>query len=181
MSRKASSPDGRGRRFEALLLPEFGFLAHVARSMSRSEAEAEDLAQEVALKAFVALDRFDGRHPRAWLFTIARNAAITRDARRRHALLGDHDLLDTYASRSHASADPESLVVDAAMEDTIARALDGLPPVFRAVVDLVDVDGMLYKEAADFLEIPVGTVMSRLHRGRRRIREALVGLCPEAR
>lgn len=74
------------QRFEELIVPQMPFLARIARSMSRSAAEAEDLAQDTLVKAFRAMDGFDGRHPKAWLARIARNTAINRDQRNREFL-----------------------------------------------------------------------------------------------
>ena len=158
--------------FEALIVPEVDFLARVARSMSRSSAEAEDLAQDTLLKAYRALDRFDGRHPRAWLYRIARNTAINRDQRNRDLLFGEGEHADVAADEI---SEPENQVVTPIIDHELKTALDGLPASFRLVLQLVDVEGMRYQEAADMLEVPVGTVMSRLHRARRRLRAALVG------
>jgi RNA polymerase sigma-70 factor, ECF subfamily len=162
------------RRFEELIVPELGFLARVARAMSRSRTEAEDLAQETLMKAFRALDTFDGRHPRAWLARIARNTAINRDQRNREVLLTEDAPLEPEDPTGGIDR-PETLVVDRSMDDVLRDALDRLPPSFRIVVHLVDVEGMSYREAAALLEVPVGTVMSRLHRARARLRAAREG------
>ncbi|HVL80337.1 MAG TPA: sigma-70 family RNA polymerase sigma factor [Actinomycetota bacterium] len=158
------------RRFEELILPEVAFVARVARSMSSSSAQAEDLAQETLMKAFRSIDGFDGRHPRAWLARIARNTAINRDQRNREVPVAEPDV-----GQALGVDDPESLVVDPQMDEVLREALDDLPPEFRAVVQLVDVEQMRYQEAADALGIPVGTVMSRLHRARARLRAAVKG------
>ncbi len=161
----------RKRRFDEFVVPEMRFLARVARSMSRSEAEAEDLAQETLVKAWRAADRFDGRYPRAWLARIARNAAISRDLRNRELLTTD-GIVDPGADEH---ADPEHVVLSEIVDEDLLRALDDLPPASRIVVHLVDVEEMSYQEAADVLGVPIGTVMSRLHRARLRLRSALRG------
>lgn len=169
-----SSAEQRRKRFEELIVPEIPFLARVARSMSRSSAQADDLAQETLLKAFRAMDRFDGRHPRAWLARIARNTAINRDQRNREHLLTDESMFESEVSED-ALDDPERFVVDGEIDAVLREALDDLPPAFRAVVQLVDVEDMSYQQTADILGIPVGTVMSRLHRARKRLRNAIAG------
>jgi len=165
----------RARRFEQLIAPEVDFLARVARSMSRSAAEAEDLAQDTLLKAYRALDSFDGRYPRAWLYRIARNTAINRDERNRELLLADGDDIEGSMTPGDEDLEPESQVVAPILDHHLQDALDELPPAFRVVVQLVDVEGMRYQEAAEMLDLPVGTIMSRLHRARRRLRAALAG------
>lgn len=165
--------EARRRRFEELIVPQMIFLARVARSMSRSGAEADDLAQETLVKAFRALDSFDGRHPRAWLARIARNTAINRDQRNRE-FLSDEGVVEPEAAPAETD-DPQELVAGAELDSHLRRALDDLPGAFRVVVQLVDVEGLSYQEAADALEIPIGTVMSRLHRARNRLRTSLRG------
>jgi RNA polymerase sigma-70 factor (ECF subfamily) len=162
------------KRFEELIVPEMPFLARVARSMSHSAAEADDLAQDTLLKAYRAMDRYDGKNPKAWLARIARNTAINRDQRNREFLLSEDGIVEPDDDGSEPN-DPEEIVVDASMDEVLRKGLDDLPPAFRVIVQLVDVEGLSYQEAADALEIPVGTVMSRLHRARRRLRDALSG------
>lgn len=171
-ARDMSDDAQRTQRFEEFIVPEMPFLARVARSMSRSQAEAEDLAQETLVKAFRALDGFDGKHPRAWLARIARNTAINRDQRNREFLLPDEG---TVEPEPDDGANPEDIVLSQVVDTDLLRALDELPPDFRVVVQLVDVEEMSYKEAADALDIPLGTVMSRLHRARARLRRSLRG------
>jgi RNA polymerase sigma-70 factor (ECF subfamily) len=173
-ARSETAETDQTKRFEELIVPEMPFLARVARSMSHSAAEADDLAQDTLLKAYRAMDRFDGRHPKAWLARIARNTAINRDQRNREFLLSEDGIVEPDDDGTDAGG-PEEIVVDASVDDILRRALDELPPAFRVVVQLVDVEGLSYQEAADALDIPVGTVMSRLHRARRRLRQALSG------
>ena len=162
------------QRFEELIVPNMAFLARVSRSMSRSNAEAEDLAQDTLVKAFRAMDSFDGRYPKAWLARIARNTAINRDRRMREFLLPEEGVVEPEPDDADAY-DPEQLVLGAEIDEILKRALDDLPPAFRLVVQLVDIEDMSYQEAAEALDIPVGTVMSRLHRARSRLRRAIAG------
>lgn len=172
--------DDRDRvAFERYVVPEIEVLLRVARTIVSRPADAEDLVQETLLRAFRGVDAFDGRHPRAWLLTIMRNAHVNSVRRRRPELLDDPDAeLDRGA---HDPADgPEEVVVGAAFDAVVADALTALPGKFGTVVTLVDVDGLSYAEAAEALGVPVGTVMSRLHRARGRIRDRLAaaGLAP---
>jgi RNA polymerase sigma-70 factor (ECF subfamily) len=168
--------------FERHVLPEIEVLLRVARSMTHNHAEAEDLVQDTLIRAYRGIGRFDGRYPRAWLLTILRNTHINRNRRRRPELLRDQDATFERLA-SDASTDQADVYVDQTIDGEILAALDELSDDFRRVVELVDIDGLSYPEAADVLGIPVGTVMSRLHRARRRIRDRLdrAGLAPRAR
>lgn len=175
-TRRATSAAAFARYVE----PEVPVLYRVAMSMVGQPVDAEDLVQDTLLRAYRAIDRFDGAHPRAWLLTILRNTHRNRARTRVPSLLRtgeqDSELLD----RSGASASAEDVVVDAQFEAVVAQALAGLPAMHRVVVQLVDIDGLTYAEAALALGVPRGTVMSRLHRARARIRTRLVtaGLVP---
>jgi RNA polymerase sigma-70 factor (ECF subfamily) len=159
--------------FERYVLPEIEVLLRVAHSLTRNHAEAEDLVQDTLLRAYRGIDGFDGRHPRAWLLTILRNTHINRNRRRRPELLRDPDAA-TDRMISAASDDRTDAVIDDEVDVEIIRALESLDEPFRRVVELVDIDGLSYAEAAEVLDVPVGTVMSRLHRARSRIRDRLV-------
>jgi RNA polymerase sigma-70 factor (ECF subfamily) len=167
-----SAPIDAQAAFAQYVLPEVDVLYRVARSMTRHDADAEDLVQDTMLRAFRSIERFDGRHPRAWLLTIMRNAQINRVRRRRPGLLDDPD---DAADRTlvDPAAGPEDTVVEREFDVIVEDAYLALALDFRAVIDLVDLAGLSYQEAAAVLDIPQGTVMSRLHRGRKRIREAL--------
>jgi RNA polymerase sigma-70 factor, ECF subfamily len=167
--------------FERYVLPEIEVLLRVAHSLTRNHAEAEDLVQDTLLRAYRGIGGFDGRHPRAWLLTILRNTHINRNRRRRPELLRDPDAA---ADRmiSAASDERTDAVIDDEIDAEIIRALESLDEPFRRVVELVDIDGLSYSEAAEVLDVPVGTVMSRLHRARSRIRDRLdqVGFAPRS-
>ncbi|MEJ7799754.1 MAG: sigma-70 family RNA polymerase sigma factor [Ilumatobacter sp.] len=167
--------------FERYVLPEVEVLLRVARTMTRHQAEAEDLVQDTLVRAFRGISGFDGRYPRAWLLTILRNTHINRNRRRRPELLRDPDAtFDRLAST--ASSDRAESAVEDAIDSEIVAALDTLSDDFRRVVELVDIDGLSYAEAAHAIDVPLGTVMSRLHRARSRIRDRLreAGLAPKA-
>jgi len=167
-------------RFNEYVTPELDVLYRVALSITRKPADAEDLVQDTLLRAYRAIDRFDGRYPRAWLLTIMRNAQINRVRRKRPELLNDPD--ETMSRVADESPDGGS-AEDHALHDEFAApiqiAMAALPEKFRRVVELVDIHQLSYAEAAEALGIPVGTVMSRLHRGRRNIRQALEASMPE--
>jgi len=167
--------------FERYVLPEIEVLLRVALSLTRNHAEAEDLVQDTLLRAYRGIAGFDGRHPRAWLLTILRNTHINRNRRRRPELLRDPDSANDRLAAS-ASDDRTDGFVDDDLDVEIVRALDALEDPFLRVVELVDIDGLSYAEAAELLDVPVGTVMSRLHRARSRIRDRLdrAGLAPRS-
>jgi len=159
--------------FAKYVLPEVEVLLRVAMSLTAQPADAEDLVQDTLLRAYRAIHRFDGRHPRAWLLTIMRRAEMTRRREHRPCLLDDPDTdLDRLSPAT--SATPEELVVDMTFDEVVDAAFAALPLRDRQVVQLVHVDGLSYAEAAGLLGVPKGTVMSRLHRARNRIRDRLV-------
>ena len=154
---------------ERYVLPEIELMMRVARSLTRNNADAEDLVQESLIRAYKAIDRFDGQYPRAWLMTILRNANINAARRRRPELLRDPET----APEPVAEGRTDDFVEDQ-IDGRILAELDELDEPFREIIELVDIDGLSYAEAAEALGVPVGTVMSRLHRARRRIRDRLV-------
>jgi RNA polymerase sigma-70 factor (ECF subfamily) len=160
-------------------------LTRVATSITRRPADAEDLVQDTLIRAYQGVDRFDGAHPRAWLLTIMRNAEVNRHRRRRPELMTDPDAqLERYAATpAGPGSSPEDIVLGDQFDDVVARAFAALPVKFRQVLGLVDLDGLSYGEAAQVLGVPEGTVMSRVHRARKRIRDRLAaaGLAPRRR
>jgi RNA polymerase sigma-70 factor (ECF subfamily) len=156
--------------FAKYVLPEVEVLLRVARSLTRHPADAEDLVQDTLLRAYRAIERFDGRHPRAWLLTILRNTHANRGRGRRPEMLSD---VETQRAAAPATDEPEAVVLRGTFDAAVEQAFHALPDKFRFVVELVDLGGLSYQEVAVTLGVPVGTVMSRLHRGRGRIRAAL--------
>jgi RNA polymerase sigma-70 factor (ECF subfamily) len=168
-------PTDRAAAFQRYVVPELDFLYRVAIGLTANSADAEDLVQDTIVRAYGAVDRFDGRYPRAWLLTILRNTHINRARRRRPELLRDPDrqMEQVPTTADEESSDPGEVVARSSLDDRIAAALAGLPERFRRPVELVDVAGLSYREAAEMLGVPIGTVMSRLHRARKRMRHHL--------
>jgi RNA polymerase sigma-70 factor (ECF subfamily) len=161
-------------RFDQYVLPELDVMYRVAMSLTRNSADAEDLVQDTLLRAYRAIDRFDGRYPRAWLLTILRNAQVNRVRRKRPELLRDPDAtMERVADTGDGGRTAEELVVDMGFDAEVESAFADLSDNFREVITLVDIEGLSYQEAADRIGVPVGTVMSRLHRARKRIKKRL--------
>lgn len=167
-------PADRHRAFDQFVVPEMDMLFGVSFSMTHNRAEAEDLVQDTLLRAFQAIDRFDGRYPRAWLLTILRNTHVNRNRRRRPGLVRNPETFWAMRDVPSQEPGPEAIIVDGAFDAAVDSALSRLPEDQKVVIHLVDVDGLSYEEVACVLGVPKGTVMSRLHRGRKRIRQHLV-------
>jgi RNA polymerase sigma-70 factor, ECF subfamily len=163
-------------------LPYRAQLYKTALRLARSTENAEDLLQETYLKAYRHYETFRaGTNLKAWLFRILKNTFINEYRRHQKtpALVGFTDIEETLESALapvHGSANrtPEDEVVDASLDWEVKRALAELPRAFRVVILLTDIEGHSYKETAAILSIPVGTVMSRLYRGRRLLERALL-------
>jgi RNA polymerase sigma-70 factor (ECF subfamily) len=161
--------------FESDALPYLDQLYGTALRMTRNTADAEDLVQETFAKAFSAFGSYQqGTNLRAWLFRILRNTYINayRKAQRApmsHSAdeLTDSQLLDIETRGAGGVRSAEIEALERLGDDDIRRALAALPEDFRTAVLLADVEGFSYKEIADIMESPVGTVMSRVHRGRK--------------
>jgi RNA polymerase sigma-70 factor (ECF subfamily) len=164
----------RVEAFNRYVLGELDLLLRVAVSKTLNRADAEDLVQETLFRAYRAIDSFDGRQPRSWLLTIMRNAQINEARRRRPSLFKDAGEGVAALSRiPDPQAGPEEQVVDYSFDSAVAEAFYRLPEKFRQVVRLVDIEALTYREAADALGVAIGTIMSRLHRGRARIKQKL--------
>lgn len=162
-------------------MPYLDQLYGAALRMTRNPADAEDLVQETYLKGFAAFDSFtQGTNLRAWLFRILTNTFINayRKRQREPFQSGSDDLTDwqLHEAESHTSTGLRSAEMEALDRITDADVVDAmaaLPEDYRLAVYLADVEGFSYKEIAEIMETPVGTVMSRLHRGRKLLREQL--------
>jgi len=158
-----------------------------ALRMTRNAADAEDLVQETYLRAYRGFANYsDGTNLRAWLFRILTNTYINRyRAKQRRpqetdlAEVEDLYLYKRVSGIDAASRSAEETLFDLFTDDEVKAALEDLPESFRLPVLLADVEGFSYKEIAEMLEIPVGTVMSRLHRGRKAMHKALIDYASE--
>jgi RNA polymerase sigma-70 factor (ECF subfamily) len=173
--RAAREPDGRRENFEADALSHLDSLYGAGLRLTRNADEAQDLVQETYLKAFRSAHRFEaGTNLKAWLFTILHNTwrNTVRD-RGRNPVDVDSEMVERAVDTGPRSESPEQLLVRQSLDKGLRDALDALPLAFREAVWLRDVEEFSYAEIARMLEIPIGTVMSRISRGRRLLHERL--------
>jgi RNA polymerase sigma-70 factor (ECF subfamily) len=174
------SEQARVRRFEQVALPHLDAAYNLARWLTRNDADAEDVVQEAFLRAFKFFDGFRGGSERAWLLTIVRHTCFSWLQQNRPAeVVAGYDLeaaeLDPGALDPAFRApdrDPEIALMHQADEDLLNEMIAELPPQFREVVILRELEDLSYKEIADVAAIPIGTVMSRLARGRKALQRA---------
>ena len=157
-------------RFEQLVLPHLDAAFNLARWILRGRADAEDVAQEAMLRAFRFFRGFHGGDVRAWLLQIVRNNCYTWLEKNRPMELTTEFDEELYPQ---AGANPESLAIAGDNRERLTRALEELPPRFREVLILREIQGMSYREIADITGVPLGTVMSSLSRARGRLRHTL--------
>lgn len=177
--RAADSPAG----FDEEALPHLDAVYRFALRLSGAPDQAEDLVQETFLRAYRSWDQYTrGTAAKSWLFTICRNVFLRgRERRLRH-----DEIVEETVSRpagdqgwvnplwiSLAGVDPEGAFFDAIVDGKILEAIEGLPEEYRTAVVLSDVEGLAYAEIAELMDVPVGTVKSRLSRGRRRLQKEL--------
>jgi RNA polymerase sigma-70 factor, ECF subfamily len=178
----ASAPGGQAAdaekraSFEREALVHLDSLYRVALRLTGNTAEADDLVQETMLKAYRAWHQFErGTNAKGWLLTILRHAFINEYRRRtRHPETVDIDAIEPFSVFQEVQDDdPQGTFFDRIVDDEVLRAIDTLPEQFRETVVLSDVEGMSYEEIARVLEVPVGTVKSRLFRARRMLQQKL--------
>jgi RNA polymerase sigma-70 factor (ECF subfamily) len=172
----------RAWNFEDATMPYLDALYNTAYRMTRNSEDAEDLIQETYLKAYKYYDKFqEGTNLKAWLFKIMKNTFINA-YRKRQQVPPETDFGEIEGSFEslvseeviRSIKDPEEELVAGVLDEDIQSALEELPEDFRMVVLLADLEGFSYKEIAGILDVPVGTVMSRLYRGRRLLEAAML-------
>ena len=165
--------------FEAEALPHMDVLYNFALRTTGNEDDARDLLQETYLKAYRFWDKYEqGTNIRAWLFRIMKNTYINRYRKEvKEPDKVDYEVVENFYNSIRAqSADPNDLqekLYGNLLGDEVAKALESLPDDFRTVVILCDIEGLTYEEIAEFVDRPIGTVRSRLHRGRKLLQEKL--------
>jgi RNA polymerase sigma-70 factor, ECF subfamily len=170
-------------RFTEVAMEHMPGLYSAALRMTRNAADAEDLVQETYLKAYRSYASFqEGTNLRAWLYRILTNTYINsyRAAKRRPEVTDVEDVEDLYLYKRMAGAgeirtgrSAEDEALDTFTDDVVKSALEELPEAFRMAVWLADVEGFSYKEISEITDVPIGTVMSRIHRGRRALQKTL--------
>jgi len=163
----------RRDRFEQAVLPHLDAAHNLARWLTQNDQDAQDVTQEACLRAFRFFEGYQGGNMRAWLLTIVRNTCYTWLQQNRRP-----DFVEVFDEEIHTSElsgvlDPEIQALGGADQETMHRALDELPGIFREVLVLREIEGMSYREIADVTSASLGTVMSRLSRGRARLRQSL--------
>jgi RNA polymerase sigma-70 factor (ECF subfamily) len=160
--------DERRQRFETLALPHMDAAYNLARWLSRSPVEADDIVQDAMLRAFRAFDGFRGGDIKAWLLAIVRNCWLSAAAGRRrrvHVGLEDQEL-------PTAEASPEEVAIQTGTQRRMDQLIAQLAPEFREVLILREMDDLSYRDIAEITGTPIGTVMSRLARARTQLRES---------
>lgn len=173
----------KAQRFEQLVMPHLDSAYNLARWLTRNDADAQDVVQEACLRAFKYFDGFDGKYANAWLLKIVRNTCYTwlranRPAEETMALDDNVDALDRDANVLHLSAQglgrsPELLASEHRDSQQINALIEELPAAYREVIIMREMDDLSYREIADITGVPIGTVMSRLARGRQMLQAGL--------
>ena len=166
------------RRFAEMVLPHLDDAYGLARWLTGNRTDAEDVVQDACMRALASIDSAVIERPRAWMLTIVRNTAFTWLAKNRPksvVLTDDMQLLETAGAKEPGAPapNPEESLIAAADEAALESAIQALPHLFREVIVMRDINGLNYREIAEAIGAPVGTVMSRLARARARLIEQL--------
>jgi RNA polymerase sigma-70 factor, ECF subfamily len=171
-----AEPTTTGRPFDAEALPHLDALYRVALRLTGDPTQAEDLVQDTMLKAYRAWQQYrPGTNAKGWLLTILRNTFINDYRRRKlEPVATDLEAIEPHAIyRAVEDVDPEGAFFSKIVDEKVLEAIDALPPDFREVLVLSDMEGLRYGEIAEALKVPVGTVKSRLFRARRLLQASL--------
>lgn len=167
-------------RFQAIALPHIDSAFNLARWLAHSKEDAEDIVQEAYLRAFKFFDGFQGENGRPWLLSIVRNTFYTwhqQNKAGKNSVEFDEDLhaidMEAAADAPQAGKNPEALLIEKESRRELNRALKALPTEFREVLVMREFEELSYKEIAGIVGIPIGTVMSRLARGRKQLANIL--------
>ena len=166
--------------FRAEMIPHLDALYNFALRLTTDPTDAEDLVQDTIVKAFRFFNSYEkGTNAKAWLFRILKNSYINNYRKKsKQPYQVDYDEVSTYyetvRSEQSDTTDMEDIMYRELLDDQVTRALEKLPEDFRTVVLLCDVEGFTYEEIANMLDVPIGTIRSRLHRGRNLLRAALM-------
>jgi RNA polymerase sigma factor (sigma-70 family) len=165
------------RRFEQAVLPHLSAAYNLARWLTRNDHDAEDVVQEAYVRAFRYFDRFHGGESRPWLLAIVRHTCYTWLQHNR-----GHELMTGFDEELHGldgeATNPETLLLQRMDQLLLRQALEALPVECREVIILRELEGLSYKEIAAIADLPVGTVMSRLARARKRLQQTLTNRLP---
>jgi RNA polymerase sigma-70 factor, ECF subfamily len=176
-----SQKEEKARRFEQVIMPHLDAAYNLARWLTRSDSDAQDVVQEACLRAFKYFEGFEGENPSAWLLAIVRNACFTWLKRNRPAEeVSSEGITDDAAaiaadiagiqSRELAGT-PETLLIDSRDRTRVNELVQRLPADYREVIVLREIEDLSYREIADVIGIPIGTVMSRLARARKMLHD----------
>jgi len=171
----AEDTPGQGEpgRFEEVVMPHLDAAYNLARWLVRNPADAEDIVQEAYLRAFKFFAGYQGGNARAWLLKIVRNTSYSFLEKRRPA-----ELTEEFDEKIHVPegdrVDAETVLVQSVESRMLREALEELPVNFREALVYRELEGLSYKEIAELMDVPIGTVMSSLARGRTRLRDALL-------
>ncbi len=164
----------KAEQFERIVVPHVDAAYNLARWLIQNEHDAQDVVQEAYLRAYRFFDAFRGGDGRAWLLAIVRNTAYTWLERNR-----GREVTTVFEEEVHSTdlggADPEALALRSSDARQVRQALEEVPAEFREALVLREMEGLSYKEIAEIAKVPVGTVMSRLARGRKRLEQLLLG------